>query len=101
MKKNAKKFGLKLKINLWTIIFGIFLFLFVAPFILSFFDSQNGKNRVELSQALIDIKEEKVDKVVVENDNLILTYKDGTTKLTSKEPNETFTDLLEKSQIAP
>ena len=101
MKKNAKKFGFKLKINLWTIIFGIFLFLFIAPFIFSFFDTQTSKNRVDLSQALTDIKEEKVEKVVVENDNIILTYKDGSTKLTSKEPNETFTDLLEKSQIAP
>ena len=101
MKKNSKKFGLKLKINLWTVIFGIFLFLFVAPFILSFFDTQTGKNRVDLSQALTDIKEQKVEKAVVENDNIILSYKDGSTKLTSKEPNETFTDLLEKSQIAP
>ena len=101
MKKNPKKFGLKLKINLWTVIFGIFLFLFVAPFILSFFDTQSSKSRVELSQALTDIKQEKVDKVVVENDNVVLTYKDGSTKLTSKEPNETFTDLLEKYEIAP
>ncbi len=101
MKKNTKKFGFRLKINLWTIIFGVFLFLFVAPFILSFFDTQSSKGRVELSQAMTDIKEEKIEKAVVENDNIILTYKDGSIKLTSKEPNETFTELLEKYQISP
>src|SRR4030042_1016088 len=75
--------------------------IFIAPFLLSLFDTQSGKGKVELSQALVDIKDGKVEKVVVENDNLLLSYKDGSTKLTSKEPNETFTDLLEKSGIAP
>ena len=101
MKKNSKRFGLKLKINLWTVIFGFFILIFVAPFLLPLFDTQSGKSKVELSQALVDIKDGKVEKVVVENDNLLISYKDGSTKLTSKEPNETFTDLLEKSGIAP
>src|SRR3972149_11252935 len=101
MAKVPKRFQFKLKINLWSVIFGFFLLLFIAPFIMSFFEGQTDKGKVELSQALSDLKEGKVEKVVVENEALLFTYKDGSVKLTNKEANETFTDLLEKSNIDP
>ena len=45
----------------------------------------NVQNKVDLSVALNDIRSEKIDKILIEKDNLILTYKDGSTKLTTKE----------------
>jgi len=80
---------------------GFLLLLFLLPLISSFFDLQGGKGKVEISQALSDIKVGKVEKVVVENESLIFTYKDGSIKLSNKEQNETFADLLEKSGIDP
>lgn len=80
---------------------GFLLLLFLLPLISSFFDLQGGKGKVEISQALSDIKAGKVEKVVVENESLIFTYKDGSIKLSNKEQNETFADLLEKSGIDP
>jgi cell division protease FtsH len=101
MKKNSKRFQFRMKINLWTVILGIFIFLFFAPLALSFIDLQSGGGKVELSQAISDIKDGKVDKVRVENETLILSYKDGSTAISTKEQNETFTDLLAKSGIEP
>ena len=55
--------------------------------------------KVETSQALIDIKEEKVAEVMVEDEKLLLTYNDGTTRIATKETQESFAELLEKAEI--
>ena len=100
--KNTKRFQFKLKINLWTVLIGLAIFFFVlVPFITSFSSVVGGEGKVELSQAVNDIKNQKVDKVVIENDTLILTYKDGSVKTSSKESGVTFPDLMQKSGIDP
>ena len=101
-KNNIKKrFEFKLKINLWTVLFVIFIFIFILPLFLTGFDSFRNNNKVDLSQALNDIKEGKIEKVVVENERLLLTYEDGTQKFTVKEDTDTLADLLEKAEIDP
>jgi cell division protease FtsH len=102
-KKPAKKqVTLKLKINIWSVIFGILLVLFFLPSVFSLFGLDNSTGtKVELSEALKDIKAEKIEKVVIEKDNLILTYKGGEEKITTKEEGETFTKLLESAKIDP
>lgn len=94
-----KNFQFKFKINLWTVAIGFFILIFLAPLFLSAFDLRNTDQKLEISQALSDIKENKIDKVTVENDRIILTYKDGSTKYTTKETSESFADLLDKSKI--
>ncbi len=61
----------------------------------------SSPNKVEISQLMGDIKESKVDKVLIENSKLIVTYKDGSTKFSTKEDAQSFSDLLEKSKIDP
>ncbi len=100
-KKNKKQVTVKLKINIWTVVFGILVVLFFLPTVMSLFGFSGTDTKVELSQALNDIKEEKIDKVVIEKDNIILTYKGGEKKMTTKEENETFSNLLEKAKIDP
>ena len=75
--------------------------IFLLPLFFSFADMQSGDSRVDISQALVDIKEEKVEKVSVENEKVTLNYKDGSIKTTTKEPSESFADLLEKEGISP
>lgn len=99
--KGRRRFILKFKLNVWTILLGVFLVIFILPLFFSFAQTQSGESRVDISQALSDIKEEKVEKVTIENEKITLKYKDGSTKTTTKEPGESFADLLNKEGIAP
>jgi len=96
-----RRFEFKFKINLWTIAIGFFLLIFFLPLLLSLAEMQKEGNRVEISQALSDIKQEKVEKVEIQNEKVLLTYKDGDIKISTKEENENFSELLEKAGIQP
>ncbi|EKE05742.1 MAG: hypothetical protein ACD_19C00182G0070 [uncultured bacterium] len=99
-KKSAKKqVTVKFKVNIWTIVFGVLLLLFFLPPLMSMFGLSTVSNKVDLSVALNDIRNDKIEKVVIEKDNLVLTYKDGSTKLTTKEEGESLANLLDKSKI--
>lgn len=98
-KTTKKQVTVKMKVNIWTIVFGILLVLFFVPPLLSMFGFSNVENKVDLSVALNDMREEKIEKIVIEKDNLVLTYKDGSTKLTTKEEGESLANLLDKSKI--
>jgi len=78
-----------------------FLVLFFLPLFLSIYEIGKEDKKVDISQALIDIKEGKVESVEVQNEKLTLTYKDESIKLSTKEESETFAELLEKSEINP
>ncbi|KKQ37327.1 MAG: ATP-dependent zinc metalloprotease FtsH [Candidatus Woesebacteria bacterium GW2011_GWA1_37_7] len=99
--KNEKRIEFRLKVNLWKILIAGMLLLFFLPFLISVFQLQSTQGKVDTSQALADIKNKKVSEVTVENENLILKYGDGTTKVTTKEESESFADLLEKEGIEP
>lgn len=97
----GKGVQVKIRINLRSILLGIFILLFIIPAILSFIDLKGGNSKVELSQALSDLKDGKVEKVVIQEDKLLLTYKGGEIKYTTKEPTDSFTSLLEKVKLDP
>ena len=99
--KKKKRVEFKLKINLWKILIAGMLVLFFLPFMLSFFGNQEVDESIDTSQALADIRDGAVSEVLVENEKLILTYYDDTTKVAIKEEGEKFADLLEKSGINP
>jgi len=101
MPKEKKRFEFRLKINLWKILIAFFLVLFFLPFVLSVAQLKSTEGNVETSQALIDIKENKVKEVIVQDEKLLITYKDGTVKTATKESNESFAELLEKVQVDP
>jgi len=94
-------FQFKIQLNFWKLVLTGLLILFFLPFFLSLFSEEGLSQKVEISQALIDIKEEKVEKIIIENERLTLTYKDGGVKTATKEQNQSFADLLEKSNIEP
>jgi len=100
-RKSGKRFEFKLKINLWKILIATFLVIFFLPFIVSVYELQKSNNRVEISQALSDVKNEKIKEVMIEDNKLILTYQDGSIKIAIKEAGESFSDLLEKEGISP
>ncbi len=106
MKKTGNKKGQNFKIkvvklNLWKIGLGILGVLIVAPIILGLLQTKIDSSQEDLSQAVNDIKEEKVEKVTVEGDKLLLTYKDQSIKVTTKETGISFPELLDRSGIDP
>lgn len=56
---------------------------------------------VQISQALADIKDGKVEKIDVYSERLVLKYKSGEEMVSRKEPNESMTEILDRSKIDP
>ena len=96
-----KQFQFRFKLNLTRIaIFGLIILLF-APFFASLLDERINENQVELSRALADIREEKVESVEIEDERLTFNYKTGEVKVSTKEGTISFAELLDRSGIEP
>src|SRR3990170_1025942 len=99
--KRKKRIELKIRITLWKILIAVFLLIFFLPFVLSFFELRGVNQNIEISQALSDIKDNKVKEVLVQDEKLVLTYNDGEIKMATKEEKESFAGLLDKTGIDP
>lgn len=89
------KFDLK-RMLVWSLI----LFLFV-PAIFSWMGETAGDLNVTISQAMADIKEQKIKSVEVVGDQVILDYGEQIMKFSTKETGASFTELLTQYQIDP
>jgi cell division protease FtsH len=96
-----KQLQFKLKINLWTIALGLLVVFFVVPLIITGVQMTGNSSNVDISALMTDIKGGKVDKVQIESNKLVVTYKDGSTKFSTKEDVEGFSQLLKESGIDP
>ncbi len=99
--KDKKPVQVKLKINLWTIAGVILVIFFVLPIIITGLQMVGSSNKVDISQVLSDVKAQKVEKVLIESDKLVVNYKDGSVKFSTKESAEGFSNLLKDSGIDP
>lgn len=100
-KKGPKQVKVKLRINLWTIAATILIVFFVIPGFIAAIQMVGNSTKESISQVINDIKEDKVDKISVEGSKLLVTYKDGDVKISTKEESEGFSDLLKNSDIDP
>jgi cell division protease FtsH len=98
----AKKTKKKIKINITT----IFFLLVVGLFIVSFF--VNSQRYIEenipkkpISTVLNDVKNNKVEKLEVTNEKVIVTYKNEKLAQTTKEPQASMFEVLDRSGIDP
>ncbi len=94
-----EKVKFQFKINLWRIVLIGLLILFLAPVFISFLQSQIEQSQVSLSQAIADIRDQKISEVQVQDERLILEYKSGETKITTKEASVSFPELLDRSGL--
>jgi cell division protease FtsH len=100
--KNSKKqLQFKLKLNLWTVAIVAMIIFFVVPMVITGFSMLGGSGNVDISQVITDVKNQKIDKILIESDKLVLTYKDGSTKFSTKESMEGFSSLLKDSGVDP
>jgi cell division protease FtsH len=100
-RQGKKQFQFKLKLNLWTIALTFFVIFFVIPGIVAAFQTLGTSSKENISQLLTDIKDGKVDKVSVDTTKLMVTYKDGSVKLSTKEASGSFSSLLKDAGIDP
>jgi len=100
-KRKKKKVELKVKVNLSRIVIGMLIFFFFGTFFVGLLQTQINDNQTDLSQILADVKEDKIDNVLVQEERLLVTYKDGEVAITTKENNISFPELLERSDIDP
>ena len=96
-----KQFQFKLKLNLWTVALSILAVFFIVPVIIAGVQMAGSSNSVDISQLMNDIKGGKVDKVLIESNKVVVTYKDSTVKFSTKESVEGFSQLLKDSGIDP
>lgn len=96
-----KQVQFKLKVNLWTVAIGFLVLFFAIPVMITAFQMIGGSNNVDISQVLTDVKGGKIEKILIESDKLVLTYKDGSTKFSTKENMEGFSQLLKDNGIEP
>ncbi len=98
---NKKRVELKIRINLTKLLIGGMLLLLLLPFLLSFSENQLGSEKVDLSQALDDVRQDKIEKVEVQDDRLLLKYKDDSERYALRESNSSFPELLRDAEISP
>ncbi len=97
----TRKFEFRLNLNPRRIlVWGLILFLFV-PFVVSLVQLRGVEEEVALSEVLVDIKEGKVEKVVVLGEAMRVEYKEKRVVLTHKEAGESFTEVLDRAGIDP
>lgn len=89
------KFDLK-KMLIW----GLVLFLFV-PAIMTWLGSAAEDLNITLSQAMQDVKDQKVSSVEIIGDQVVLDYGEQKLKFSTKETGQSFTELLTQYEIDP
>lgn len=89
------KFDLK-KMLIWSLI----LFLFV-PAIFTWIGGAAADLNVTISQAMQDVRDQKVKSVEIVGDQVVLNYGDQIMKFSTKETGSSFTELLTQYKIDP
>lgn len=97
--KTGRKVEMRFHFNMRTLLLIFLIAFFVVPFALSLSGMRRQTEEVALSAALTDIKEEKVESIKVEQEKVILTYKDGIERVSFKEGVESFGEILKNAGI--
>ncbi|KKQ10483.1 MAG: ATP-dependent zinc metalloprotease FtsH [Candidatus Daviesbacteria bacterium GW2011_GWB1_36_5] len=84
---------------------GIAVYVLITLAALVFFAGLSGGTKtgdqIPLSQAVQDVKDQKVQKLDLEGDKVSVNYKDGKVASTRKEPGESIYQVLKNSDVDP
>jgi len=95
----VKKFEFKFKFDLKKLLLWFLVGWIALSFLFSLTSQVSEKEEIPLSQALADIKTDKVERVEIEDNRLNLIYKDDTEFVSRKEPDVSFTEILGSAGI--
>ncbi|MBI4059199.1 ATP-dependent zinc metalloprotease FtsH [Candidatus Microgenomates bacterium] len=87
-------------LNMRNVLIALLIIFFIGPFLFSL-SGRRPAEEVALSAAISDIKDKKVSDVKVDQDRILLTYKDGKMKTAFKEQNASFAELLKNAGLEP
>lgn len=97
--KELKMF--QFKFNFKRLIIWALILLFFLPALLSFLGGGQLSEDISTSQGMQDIKEGRVQEVDVMGDRILLKYSDTEYKMITKEPTQSFTEMLTQYDIDP
>lgn len=100
-KKKTKKLEFKLNFSPKNLLIWALVLFLGFSFLSSFLHPASTAQEIDLSKALIDIKDNKVKQVLVDADRLLLTYQNGDKFSTRKEPGESLMRTFQVSNIDP
>ena len=102
-RKIARKFELKLNLNPKNLVVWLLVSLIGLSFLFSILGGVTPEpEEIALSQALIDVKEDKIEKITVEGDKLVLKYKgEEKTLVSRKETGQSITQVFENAGVDP
>ncbi len=90
----------QVKFNPKRFVIWLLIIFFVAPFFISMMSGPMPTGKVGMSQLLTDIKEERVEKIEVEEERILVTYKDQEGLIESrKEASESFVEILDRAGV--
>lgn len=90
-----------MNLNLKNIFIALFLFFLFISFLGSLGGQSSLYDEKPLSAVVTDIKDGKVSKVDVEENKLTVEYKDGTSYIARKEPQDSLYKTLESAGVDP
>jgi len=100
-KRKTKKIELHLRLSPRNLLIGLLLGFMVLSLVSSFFRPGLSAQEVDLTKALVDIKEKKIKQILVDGDRLLLTYKDDKKLIARKEAGESLVQTLQAAEIDP
>ena len=99
--RSVKVKKVEIKVNPRKIFTGILVVLLVV-WIFGAFSGYVKKNlEISLSQAIADVRENKVKRIEVAEDQITLFYEDNKVALTRKEPQDSLVTILQNEAIDP
>lgn len=101
---SSKKNGKQSRMNSILKTIGVYALIGLAIliFVSSFSNSDTSGKQIPLSQAINEIKEEKVEKISIEGEKVVVDYKDSDeTAISRKEPGESIYKIFESAGIDP
>ena len=99
--QKVKKVEFRLELSPRKILVWVLVLFFALSFVSSLFRPGITAEEINLTQALNDIKEGKVQKILIDGDRLILNYKDEKQFFTRKEPGESLVQTFQAAGIDP
>lgn len=101
-KGNGKGFFIQMQFDMQKLIWVVIIVLMGMSLLELWNSGKQAAAAVQLSQALSDIKEGRVEEVEVYADRLVLKYKGtGEVGISRKETTESFTEILDRAGIEP
>ena len=100
--KQMKKIEVKMRFDLRRVLLWVLILMLFVPFLISLSELQGVEEEISITQALRDIKGEKVEKIEVMGETIRLDYKtEDFDKITRKETGESFAEILQAAEIDP